>query len=139
MGCRQGASRSIPGRAGTNEEFPDFTEIYIGPETADGVVLHALLEGPSIVGAYRFLMTRGKGVVMDVDCSLYLRGAFTRFGVAPLTSMFWFSETMKPTAIDWRPEVHDSDGLSMWTGDWRALVASVEQSEPGHGVGVRRR
>jgi len=112
-------------QAGSNEEFPDFTEIYIGPETADGVVLHALLEGPSIVGAYRFLMTRGKGVVMDIDCSLYLRGAFTRFGVAPLTSMFWFSETMKPTAIDWRPEVHDSDGLSMWTGSgerlWRPL------------------
>ncbi|MFY9629808.1 MAG: glucan biosynthesis protein, partial [Methylocystis sp.] len=48
-----------------SEEFPDFTHIYVGPETDDGVVLHALLEGPHIVGAYRFLMTRGKGVVMD--------------------------------------------------------------------------
>jgi glucans biosynthesis protein len=112
-------------QAGTNEEFPDFTHIYVGPETADGVVLHALLEGPSIVGAYKFLMTRGKGVVMDIDCALYLRGSFTRFGLAPLTSMYWFSETVKPTAVDWRPEVHDSDGLSMWTGAgerlWRPL------------------
>ncbi|WP_424362853.1 glucan biosynthesis protein [Methylocystis parvus] len=112
-------------QAGANEEFPDFTQIYVGPETNDGVVLHALLEGPSITGAYKFLMTRGKGVVMDIDCALYLRGSFTRFGVAPLTSMYWFSETAKPTAIDWRPEVHDSDGLSMWTGSgerlWRPL------------------
>jgi glucans biosynthesis protein len=110
---------------GRNEEFPDFTHVYVGPETDDGVVLHALLEGPNIVGAYRFLMTRGKGVVMDIDCKLFLRGEFTRFGVAPLTSMYWFSETKKPMAIDWRPEVHDSDGLSMWTGAgerlWRPL------------------
>lgn len=112
-------------QAGSNEEFPDFTHIYVGPETADSVVLHALLEGPSIVGAYRFVMTRGKGVVMDIDCALYLRGAFTRFGLAPLTSMYWFSETVKATGVDWRPEVHDSDGLAMWTGAgerlWRPL------------------
>ena len=111
--------------ADRSEEFPDFSHIYIGPETEDGVVLHALLEGPHIVGAYRFLMTRGKGVVMDIDCKLFLRGDFVRFGIAPLTSMYWFSETKKPTAIDWRPEVHDSDGLSMWTGAgerlWRPL------------------
>jgi periplasmic glucans biosynthesis protein len=111
--------------AGRSEEFPGFTHIYVGPENDDGVTLHALLEGPSIVGAYRFVMKRGKGVVMDIDCKLFLRGDFVRFGVAPLTSMFWFSETEKPRAIDWRPEVHDSDGLSMWTGTgerlWRPL------------------
>ena len=111
--------------ANRSEEFPDFTQVYVGPETEEGVVLHALLEGPNIVGAYRFLMQRGKGVVMDIDCKLYLRGDFVRFGVAPLTSMYWFSETKKPTAVDWRPEVHDSDGLSMWTGAgerlWRPL------------------
>ena len=90
-------------QAGTNEEFPDFTHIYVGPETETGVTLYALLEGPSITGAYKFLMTRGKGVVMDIDCALYLRGSFTRFGIAPLTSMYWFSETRKPTAVDWRP------------------------------------
>jgi len=112
-------------QSGSNEEFPDFTHIYVGPETAGSVVLHALLEGPSIVGAYRFVMTRGKGVVMDIDCALYLRGAFTRFGLAPLTSMYWFSETVKTTGVDWRPEIHDSDGLAMWTGTgerlWRPL------------------
>jgi len=111
--------------ANRSEEFPGFTHVYVGPESDDGVVLHALLEGPSIVGAYRFVMTRGKGVLMDIDCKLFLRGDFVRFGIAPLTSMYWFSETEKPRAIDWRPEVHDSDGLSMWTGSgeriWRPL------------------
>jgi glucans biosynthesis protein len=135
--------------AGRPEEFPDFTQIYVGPETEDGVTLHALLEGPSIVGAYRFVMTRGKGVVMDIDCQLFLRANFVRFGIAPLTSMFWFSETKKPTAIDWRPEVHDSDGLCMWTGAgerlWRPLnnpphvVASAFSDDNPKGFGLLQR
>jgi len=49
------------------EEFPDFTRFYFGPEEGDTVTLYALLEGPGIVGACKFLMTRGKGVVMDIE------------------------------------------------------------------------
>jgi glucans biosynthesis protein len=114
---------AVNGRA---EEFPGFTEIYVAePNLTDTVTVYALLEGPSATGAYKFVMTRGKGVVMDIDQTLFLRKAVSRFGIAPLTSMYWFSETMKPTAIDWRPEVHDSDGLAMWTGWgehlWRPL------------------
>jgi glucans biosynthesis protein len=109
------------------EEFPVFTNLYVEEPGGDrdSVILHALLEGPSIVGAYRFVMTRGKGVVMEIDQTLLLRRPVTRLGLAPLTSMYWFSETAKPTAVDWRPEVHDSDGLSLWTGAgeriWRPL------------------
>lgn len=111
--------------AGKPEEFPNFTRFYIGRETGDTVIVYALLEGPSIVAACRFAMTRDKAVVMDIEQSLFLRADVARFGVAPCTSMYWFSETAKPTAIDWRPEVHDSDGLAMWTGKgerlWRPL------------------
>ncbi|MDA8433228.1 MAG: UPF0182 family protein [Nitrospiraceae bacterium] len=70
------------------EEFPDFTNFYIDSnEGVDNVVIYALMEGPSIVGAYRFDMIRGKGVVMDIEASLFMRGAVSRFGIAPLTSM----------------------------------------------------
>jgi len=113
--------------AGKPEEFPSFTQIYFEPP-ADGsstVVIYALLEGPSIAGAYRFAMTRDKAVVMDIDCRLFLRRDITRLGIAPLTSMYWYSDKLKPYAIDWRPEVHDSDGLALWTGAgerlWRPL------------------
>ena len=112
--------------AGKAEEFPDFTNFYIDEEgSKDGLTIYALLEGPSIVGASKFVMTRGKGVVMDIDQALFLRHDIARFGIAPLTSMYWFSETVKPTAVDWRPEVHDSDGLAVWIGKgerlWRPL------------------
>jgi glucans biosynthesis protein len=132
------------------EEFPDFTDIYIDTaERDDGLTVYALLEGPSIAGAYRFELTRGAGVLIDVEASLYPRKAVSRFGIAPLTSMYWFSETAKPTAIDWRPEVHDSDGLAMWTGWgehlWRPLnnpprsMASSFSDENPKGFGLLQR
>ncbi len=113
--------------AGRDEEFPDFTKFYIETPAGDSdtVVLYALLDGPSVTGAYRFAMTRHAGVLMDIDHTLHLRKDVSRLGIAPLTTMYWFSETVKDKAIDWRPEVHDSDGLAMWTGSgerlWRAL------------------
>ncbi len=132
------------------EEFPDFTKIYIAsPELADGVMVYALLEGPSIVGAISFALHRGKGVVMDIEQALYLRKPVERFGLAPATSMYWFSETAKTTAVDWRPEVHDSDGLAIWTGRgehlWRPLnnpphvMASAFGDENPKGFGLLQR
>lgn len=132
------------------EEFPDFTHIYIdesGPR--NGLTLYAMLEGPSIVGVCKIEAVRGTGVVMDIDQLLCLRRDISRFGVAPLTSMYWFSETIKPTAIDWRPEVHDSDGLAMWTGRgervWRPLnnpdrtIASAFLDDNPRGFGLMQR
>jgi glucans biosynthesis protein len=109
------------------EEFPDFTHVWFETPApgSDAVTVYALLDGPSIVGAYRFVMRRGAAVTMDIDTLLVLRRDVVRLGLAPMTSMFWYSETAKPTMVDWRPEVHDSDGLAMWTGTgehiWRPL------------------
>lgn len=112
---------------GHPEEFPDFTRFYFEPP-ADGsqdVTIYAALEGPSLTGAYRFVMRRDKGVRMEIEARLFLRQDILQLGIAPMTSMYWFSETAKPTATDWRPEVHDSDGLALWTGTgehiWRPL------------------
>ncbi|RZI88578.1 MAG: glucan biosynthesis protein D, partial [Variovorax sp.] len=95
------------------------------PADRSVMTVYALLEGPSVTGAYRFTMRRGKAVVMDIDSTLFLRRDVARLGLVPLTSMYWYSETTKPTGIDWRPEVHDSDGLAMWSGKgeriWRPL------------------
>jgi glucans biosynthesis protein len=136
--------------AGKPEEFPDFTKFYIdGAGSGDSLTIYALLEGPSLAGASRIVMTRGKGVVMDIEQTLYLRADIARFGLAPLTSMYWFSETRKETAIDWRPEIHDSDGLAIWTGVgeriWRPLnnspriVASSFADDNPRGFGLLQR
>ncbi len=149
-GCSSRAIALDVAVAGKAEEFPDFTKFYIDETAAgDSLTIYALLEGPSIVGASKFVMTRGNGVVMDIDQALFLRAAISRFGIAPLTSMYWFSETIKPTAVDWRPEVHDSDGLAMWTGKgerlWRPLnnppriMASSFLDENPRGFGLLQR
>ena len=105
-----------PGGPGP-EEFPDFVAHWIEPAATDDdpVILHSLLDSPSLAGAYRFALHRSKGVVMDIEADLHLRAPIERLGIAPLTSMYWYSEAAKPTAIDWRPAVHDSDGLALWT------------------------
>ncbi len=109
------------------EEFPDFTHFWIegGGKDSDPVHVYALLDGPSVAGAYRFVMHRHAAVTMDISCDLNLRKPIERLGIAPLTSMYWYSETLKPLAEDWRPEIHDSDGVAIWTGTgehlWRPL------------------
>ena len=106
------------------EEFPRFTEFYL-EQGAEAVVIHALLEGPSVTGAYRFTCAKPGTAVMDVEARVFARNDMERLGFAPLTSMFWYSETNQRQAFDWRPQVHDSEGLAMWTGAgeriWRPL------------------
>jgi periplasmic glucans biosynthesis protein len=120
--------------AGHPEEFPDFTSFYFQPPADDSneATVYATLEGPSITGAYRFVMRRDKAVEMAIEAQLFLRQDVSQLGIAPMTSMYWYSETAKPTATDWRPEVHDSDGLAMWNGTgehiWRPLNANGHAS-----------
>ncbi|CAN0603063.1 unnamed protein product, partial [Ectocarpus sp. 12 AP-2014] len=110
------------------EEFPDFTAFWLETPAAGAtdVVVHALLDSPSITGAYRFRLRPGKNMVMDISASLYPRQAIERIGIAPLTSMYQTGENDRRKANDWRPEIHDSDGLALWTGAgerlWRPLV-----------------
>jgi periplasmic glucans biosynthesis protein len=110
------------------EEFPRFTSFWFErPAKGSGILtMYALMDSPSITGALRFLIAPGGTLIMDIDSALYPRKAIDRLGVAPLTSMFFYGENERRVANDWRPEIHDSDGLSMWTGAgewiWRPLT-----------------
>jgi glucans biosynthesis protein len=91
------------------------------------LTVYALLEGDEVTGAYRIAHRRGPaGLVQDISCDLFFREPVERLGIAPLTSMFWYGENTPSAAQDWRPEIHDSDGLAIWTGAgeriWRPLV-----------------
>ena len=109
------------------EEFPDFTSFWFERPAADAstLVVHALLDSPSITGAYRFAITPGDTTLMDVEIALYPRKEIERLGLAPLTSMFQAGENDKRKGNDWRPEIHDSDGLAIHSGNgewlWRPL------------------
>jgi len=111
---------------GRPEEFPRFSEFWLERDGKDGLIAYALLESESLTGAYRIVShAPDTGIVQDVDAALFTRRAIDKLGVAPLTSMFWYSETNREDARDWRPEIHDSDGLEIWTGSgeriWRPI------------------
>jgi glucans biosynthesis protein len=110
------------------EEFPDFVAYYLETPAKDTnvITIYGLLDSPSVAGAYRFVLTVDDTLVMDVDAALYPRKVIDRIGIAPGTSMFFYGKNDRRAGEDWRPEVHDSDGLQMCTGAgewiWRPLV-----------------
>ena len=113
---------------GTEEEFPAFREFWLGkPAKEDtAAVFYALLDGPSYSGAYAFKVEPGEDTVVSVRAVLFARAAVKRLGVAPMSSMFWFGENSRRRFDDFRPEVHDSDGLAIRSGSgeriWRPLA-----------------
>jgi periplasmic glucans biosynthesis protein len=112
---------------GSGEEFPAFTTFWVvRPSAGDSVVrFFALLESPRVTGAYAFVVKPGPTTTaIEVRARLQLREPVVRLGIAPLTSMFLGGEN-QPLRDDYRPEVHDSDGLQVAGADgewlWRPL------------------
>ncbi|BAP57936.1 glucan biosynthesis protein D [Thioploca ingrica] len=110
------------GSGNTGEEFPFFREFWIEKPNKDTTTLtvYALLDSPSVTGAYRFLITPGRETRFEVKVNLFLRQAVQKLGIAPLTSMYYHGELSEQFYDDFRPEVHDSDGLllSLSSGEW---------------------
>lgn len=142
---------AIDTAAPAGEEFPRFTSFWLErPKPgANKVVLHALLDSPATTGAYSFTIWPGEDTIADVDAVIFPRHQIGVLGLAPLTSMFFFGENDRARADDFRPEVHDSDGLAIWTGAgewiWRPLtnpqrlrVASFSDRSP-KGFGLIQR
>jgi glucans biosynthesis protein len=135
------------------EEFPLFRAFWVETPVAGGdtIVVSALLDSPSTTGAYRFSIRHGSTTQMDVEAQLFPRVDLDRVGLAPGTSMFFFSPNNRRDIDDFRPAVHDSDGLLMLTGRgerlWRPLAnprdlqisAFVDQSPRGFGLIQRER
>jgi glucans biosynthesis protein len=109
------------------EEFPYFREFWVENPApgADRATVYALLDGPSLTGAYRFEAFPGQTTSLDVTATLFPRRTLASVGLAPLTSMFYEAENDHRAADDFRPELHDSDGLLMHSGAgewlWRPL------------------
>ncbi len=113
------------------EEFPAFRKFWLlePKHGAASMTVYALLDGSSVTGAYRFQITPGGATRIAVQAALFFRKTPRVVGIAPLTSMFFFGAGTPRPAGEWRPAVHDSDGLQMENGDgewlWRPLLNPV--------------
>jgi len=135
----------------SGEEFPRFVEFWIERPSpaARELVIYGLLDSVRATGAYRFVLRPGGDTIVDVKVRLFLRDKIARLGIAPLTTMFFSGENQRSTGGDYRPEVHDSDGLSVHAGngEWiwrplqnpkRLLITSFTTSNP-QGFGIMQR
>ncbi|MEO5573603.1 MAG: glucan biosynthesis protein G [Gammaproteobacteria bacterium] len=112
----------------SGEKFPSFVEYWLvkPPAKAKQMTFFALLDGESLTGAYQFTVTPGQPTQVAVKTVLFARQDISLTGIAPLTSMFYYGENMERPPGNWRPEVHDSDGLLIHSGTgewlWRPLL-----------------
>jgi glucans biosynthesis protein len=158
LGEEQGYGLSARGLAlkvgdPTGEEFPEFRAFWIEEpgRRSSSVTVHALLDSPSVTGAYRFEIQPGRSTAMIVDAVLFPRVELSNVGLAPQTSMFMFAPNDRRAADDFRPQVHDSDGLLVFNGRgehlWRPLAnpgrlqisAFVDRQTRGFGLMQRDR
>lgn len=144
------------GETDRGEEFPIFTDWWLGKPHRDDdrIRLYAVLDSVSCTAAFSFTIQPGDTTIADVETVLYLRDnkdaqaaipgrlPVKTLGMAPLTSMFWFGENSERKFDDYRPEVHDSDGLLMRMDNgevlWRPLNnASVMRHQKFATKGIR--
>jgi periplasmic glucans biosynthesis protein len=147
------SARGIAVNTGTSapEEFPDFREFWVRqPQPSDSSLqFYALLDGPSVTGGYEFTVRYGDVTTMDIRATLFIRKKPEVLALAPITSMFYFGQNTvnKPTLRpdyqgkartelsmnstqfmrrEFRPQVHDSDGLLMSTTSGEKLWAPLD-------------
>ena len=132
------------------EEFPHFTKFWlIEPAAGKPITIYARLESPSVAGAYKFEIAPGTDTTVATQAWLFARNDVKKLGVAPFTSMFLYGENTEKAHDDYRPEVHDSDGVLMQTHSgeviWRPLtnpktlqITSLSDTNP-KGFGMLQR
>lgn len=148
-------ARGLTLKAGDNkgEEFPQFRAYWIERPSSrsDALVIHALLDSESVVGAYRFMLRSGEVSIIDTEVTLFPRAAVENFGIAGMTTTYFFGANDRRGVDDVRPAVHESSGLQIHNGNgewiWRPLTnpetlqisAFVDPSPRGFGLLQRER
>jgi len=147
----RGLAIDVAGQEG--EEHPIFREFWVErPSSKDeSIVVHALLDSRRVTGAYRFAIFPGPSLHMDTEVVLFPREDLDHVGLAPLTSMFMHGPLDHSDRPDYRPAVHDSEGLAIKRGNgeriWRPLAnprelqvsAFVDENPVGFGLIQRER
>ena len=135
------------------EEFALFRAFWLEKPAlnVDTIVVHGLLDSPSVTGAFSFSIRPGDTTIFDVKSSLFPRVEMKQSGIAPLTGMFYFDSNDRNHVDDWRPAAHDSEALQIWTGAGQQLFrplrnpldlqfsAFADVSPHGFGLMQRRR
>lgn len=109
------------------EEFPAFRSMWIERPTmaANALVIHAIIDSESVVGAYRFTLRPGDATIIDTESTLFARAALDNFGIATMSATHLSGAIDRSRADDLRPNVSEISGLQILTGKgewlWRPV------------------
>lgn len=105
------------------EEFPEITALHLvrpAPNETSAFIV-AEVRSPRSEAAFYFEVMPGDETVLDVEGAIFLREDVPNLGLAPLTSMYLFGEDRPGRFSDYRPEIHDSDGLVLHSANGERL------------------
>ena len=110
------------------EEAPHIRAVWIEKPkpTATELILHAVVDTPSLAGAVRFTLRVGEATVIDTECTIFARRQVDHFGLAPIQATYLSGPLDWPHADDMRPAVYEAGGVQMLTGSgewiWRPIA-----------------
>lgn len=109
------------------EQFPHFIAFWIKrpKPRATRITVYALLNGPSVAGAFRLRIRPGRAATVAVHSLLFLRRPVHELGLAPLSSMYMYDLCDRRPWAYLPPAVHDSEGFLLKTPHktvWRQLA-----------------
>lgn len=113
------------------EEFPAFRSFWIEkPAPGDNaLVIHALLDSPSVAGVYRFTLRPGEATIIDTEATLFPRTAVDHYGLAGFAAASLYTPLDRRRGDDLRPMVAAVNGLQMLTGKNEWLWRPVSNRE----------
>ncbi len=109
------------------EEFPVFKAFWIERPAAgsNALVVNGLLDSESVAGSIRLTFRPGEMTIVDVELTLFPRVTIEHVGIAGMSSRFLFAPHEPRRFDDYRPAVHEANGLQMHNGRnewlWRPL------------------
>lgn len=114
------------------EEFPAFRSFWIEkPQLgSNALVIHALLDSPSVAGVYHFTLHPGEATIIDTELTLFPRTGVDHYGLAGFAAASLYTPLdTKRRAEDLRPAVTAINGIQMLTGAGEWLWRPVSNRE----------
>ena len=113
------------------EEFPLFREFWVekpNPAT-NTLTMHALMDSPSVTGAFRFTLRPAETTIIDTEMTLIARAAVDKLGFGAMAAAFLFSPLDHRRTDDVRAAAYEAAGLQILTGKGEWLWRPVSNRE----------
>lgn len=100
------------------EETPHIRTIWIEKPKpiATELVMHAVVDTPSLAGAVRFTLRAGEATVIDTECTIFARKQVDHLALTPIQATYLSGPIDWPQTGDMRPAAYEAGGVQMLTG-----------------------